>query len=625
MRLYSFILTLAVLLAVNVSLSAETPAPKPKEKVLQLADNVIYKGLVAKKAPAGEGALGIYYTKDQTKMDLISGNFNGGKVTNAVLMFSHDGPVFIGSMTYAIKNDCIEYTLISGILKGEYTRPDYNTAQFGFEIKEPVVISRSLSNFKLTPTTVSTFATVKAREYKSIDPDVPYSGPTLLQRAYYLAETLEKSYGITQTYPVEITFSGLSDVRGKDGYNSCNRFDLPNGAYILKVDQGYQLKNSKNAFSISSDHVSLKKTFKDGVIQYDSHVIFDFDNSATHATDILKRLSEYLTPENIELLSEIEYLPKSKNYRIPTSFLKIECSDGRIFYGELRPQGLKSYGPTATINYMLALDSVDSCLQQDILSDGVLIYPDGRQELYVKCHTASELTTYNQEKIKEAAEAELAQEKIRQKNLRFASLELAFYIPLKGNIKSLELQGGSYVNATFNESGQVLQSCAGEGLFSSTTQYVFKSNGQIDYATIRNEDEEEGTTSTFKDVYYYDDNGNVCRVERHRYGYVTSYKMYIYDSQGNCIKYEEFEGRSRIDNKSFYYDKKGNLVKKIDRNGEAVTYSYDSAGRLTKEVSPVSVTKYKHDSLGNIVEAEVYDTLSGEPYYGFLYVYTYRE
>ena len=625
MRLYSFILTLAVLLAVNVSLSAETPAPKPKEKVLQLADNVIYKGLVAKKAPAGEGALGIYYTKDQTKMDVISGNFNGGRVTNAVLMFSHDGPVFIGDMIYEIKSDCIEYTLISGILKGEYTGSDYNTAQFSFAIKEPVVISRSLSSFKLKPATVSTIATVKAREYKSIDPDVPYSGPTLLQRAYYLAETLENSYGVTQTYPVKITLSGINDVKGTDGYYSCDKFDLPNGTYIQKEGQSYQLKNSKNAFSLSSDHVSLKKAFKDGVIQYDSHVIFNFGKSATHTTDVLKQISEYLTPENQAILSEIEYLPKAKNSRIPTSFLKVESSDGRIFYGELRPQGLKSYGPTATIDYILALDSVDSCLQQELLSDGVLIYPDGRQELYVNCHTHAELVKYNQEKIKEAAEAELAQEKIRQKNLRFASLEQAFYIPLKGNIKSLELQGGFYVNATFNESGQVLQSCSGEGLFSSTTRYFFKSNGQIDYATIRDEDEEEGTTATFKDVYYYDDNGNVSRVERYKYGSVVSYKMYSYDSLGNCLQCEQFEGRSRISNTSFQYDKKGNLVKKTDGNGETVTYSYDSAGSLTKEVSSVSITKYKHDSLGNVVEAEVYDAFSGEPYYGFRYVYTYRE
>ena len=585
-------------------------APKPKEKEIFLSPVVYYKGYVVKKSPCGEGTLAMYYHKDVSKMDLIYGEFRGGTVENATLLFSHGGPIFMGDLSYEIKNDRIEYTLISGTLKGEYARTDFRSAKFSITIKEPVIISRSFSSFELSPTTFSTITRVKAREYKSIDPDVPYSGPTLLQRAYYLAETLEKSYGITQTYPLEVTLSGINDVRGIDGYYSCNRFDLPNGTYIEEVNQGYQLKNSANAFSLNPDSVSLKKVFKDGVIQYDSHVIFDFKNFATQSEAILKQISEYLTEENQAILSEIKHLPESKNSRMPTSFLKVECSDGRVFYGELRPQGLKSYGPTATIDYILASTSVDSCLQQDIFSDGVLIYPDGRQELYVNCHTGAELVKYKQEQI-------------RQKNLRFASLKHGINVPLKGNIESLYVYMGYSFTANFNESGQMLEYSTGEGGASSTTRYFFKSNGQIDYAIIREEDDAEGTASTFKDVYYYDDNGNVCKVESYVSGRMVSYQIYTYDSMDNCIEIEAFEGQRSCSTKSFSYDNKGNLIKAIDVNGEVTTYSYDSLGRLIREESSYSIIKYSHDSKGNVVEAEVYEAYSGEQVSGGQYSYTY--
>ena len=614
------IFTILSTLFLAMSLSAA-----PKQKTLQMGTCVIYSGYVEKKAPAGVGMMAVVDPTNSSQMDVIKGTFNGNVINNAEFVFGYDGPLFSGKMSYEIKDDKIIFTLLDGTLTGTYIRgnrfygrPD--EASFSISIKDSVIISKTYHDFAISPVRISTRVTTSAREYERVNPDAPMSSSTILRSAYHLAEQLERSTGITQTYHLTLTLKDKNCVIGTDEYKTCKRFDLPNGAYIEETgNQIYTLKNSKNYFKLSPNGVVVKKVFKDGLIEYDSNKGFDFDESKGYADAFLNGLSGYLLAENRSVLEGLHCFPESKVSGPPTRFLAITCSDGRSFYGELFPGKLTAYGPTATTNYILSLESVATLLRPDYCYDGVLNYSDGRQEVYVKGYTLDEVIKYNQENGK-----------ARQENLRRAALEMELPFVLTGNIQKMNVAGvGLAFCAYFNEEGQLLKYSSSDGPYSLEIEYKYNDQGYVDYSLTTEIDEIDDIRVTYNTKYHYDDKNNLIRTEKYQHSKLVSYKMYAYDASGNRIKYELFVGRSREQYADYSYDSNGRLVKEVKNGSEVLTYSYDSEGRLVRKINNISssfkyVHEYKYDSIGNVVEETVYENSSREPYYQDTYEYTYR-
>ena len=551
-----------------MALSASA-APKPKMKDVMLSSYVRYQGYMVKKSPSGEGVFGVYYSKDLSKMDVVGGKFDGNSVSDATLVFSHDGPRFQGELTYEIKEDRIIYTMLKGSLSGTYVS-NSQKVPFVISIDKPTSITRTYGDFYLSTLNFSSIETFPAREYRSDLKNLPLSKKTKLQRVYELVEGIEGCSGITQTYERQITISGLSKVVGKDGYYTCNRFDLSNGAYLLKKGEDYELQNSKNYLWWGSKNVILKKAFDNGLISYSTDEDITFVATKSYLENFNNAFKEYYTPETTEAVNKVKYTPEYEIGTKPLKRLKIEYPDGRKYYGVLRAQsGFKS-----VTDFFTKINDVSELPSEVYYRDGVLTYPDGRQEVYVNGNKLGQLQEYSQKK-----EAALAKQ-IEDQNLRMILNEACVIrTTLEGNVKSIVMCYDDmclYFGAKYNKDGRIASTWSSADLSSVEATYHYDAQGRIDYrlCTAQYADDKPEKTKT---KYLYDDMGRLVGEEVYNKTVLMDKSSYEYNDKGDMIdQYGNLVSKTYTRPASYQrqYDNKGNIIREV-RDGELIIYEIE--------------------------------------------------
>lgn len=121
-------------------------------------------------------------------------------------------------------------------------------------------------------------------------------------------------------------------------------------------------------------------------------------------------------------------------------------------------------GFTSVTDFFTKIKNTSGFPTQDLYRDGVLTYPDGRQEVFVKGNTLSQLLEYSQKK--EAEEKAALAKKIEEVNLRLILENEACTIRnfLKGNVKSIELcyeEMCLTLLANYSEDGRIISTGGG--------------------------------------------------------------------------------------------------------------------------------------------------------------------
>lgn len=546
-------------------------APKPKMKEVKLSSHVAYSGYVVKKTPSGSGKLYVYNMGDLSKKDVLSGEFDGNKISDARLQFSHDnGPIFDGELMYEVKESCVVYTLLKGKLKGVFFR-ESQKSYFRIEITEPTTITRAYNGFCFSSLTLSSVVTGYAREYSNNLKNIPLHQKTKLQRVYELAEGIEECSGIAQTYEREIEFKGQDIVVREDGYYTCNRFDLPNGAYILKKDNRYELLNSKNYLLWDTKDIILKKVFDNGLISYNNNEDLAFNAAKSYLNNFKDAFKEYFTAETQEALDRIKYAPEMNVSSKKLKCLLIEYPDGRKFYGVLRAkEGYKS-----VTDFFTKIKDSSELPSAELYRDGVLTYPDGRQEIFVQGNTLTQLQEFSQNKEHEIAE------KIQRVNLRLIVENEAYVIgcTLKGKIKSIELCYDELclcLSADYDEAGRIVKTYAAADLSESKSTYHYDVHGRIDYSVTINQYADQ-KPEKIHIKYFYDDMGRLIRVDCPANNFAIESATYSYDDKGNLL---DKDGKplpidfSRPQSSQRQYDDRGNIIREV-RDEELIIYTIE--------------------------------------------------
>lgn len=155
-----------------------------KPKVITYNSKVHYEGAVKKKEPVGEGTLyvtsyqinefnsqilrrhissikeqqssgraiyvpyGEEYVEDSC--DELYGFFDGTTVSNGSITFS-SGIVYSGDFEYTLSDSFVQYKLSNGVITGFQHNPNYPGELI---IETPMIITRKLKNFHLTPSSI---------------------------------------------------------------------------------------------------------------------------------------------------------------------------------------------------------------------------------------------------------------------------------------------------------------------------------------------------------------------------------------------------------------------------------------------------------------------------------------
>lgn len=574
---YRLIISMLASFLVAFSVSA---APKPKAKDVMLSSYVRYQGYMVKKSPCGEGVFGVYYSKDLSKMDVVGGKFNGNNVSDATLAFSHDGPIFKGELTYEVKEDCIVYTMLKGTLSGSYTR-NSQKVPFVISIDKPTSITRTYINHSLSQLTFSSVETLPAREYRNDLNTLQLSEKTKLQRVYELVEGLEGCSGFTQTYERQIIISGLSKVVGKDGYYTCNRFDLSNGAYVLYENGGYELQNSKNYLLWGSKDIILKKAFDNSMISYSKSEDVTFVATKSYMENFNDVFKEYYTAETLAELNKVKYTPEYEISTKPLKCLRIEYSDGRKYYGVLKAKsGFKS-----VTDFFTKIKVADELPSEESYRDGLLTYPDGRQEVYVKGNTLDQLLEYSQKKEAEVLQKEAEEKAALAKKIEEVNLRLILGEPgdirssLAGNIRSINISYDDmclYLGVIYNKDGRVAKTWSSADLSTEESTYHYDAQGRIDYSMSSYQYADTKPEKT-QIKYFYDDMGRLIRMETYKKTTLLEKTEYTYNSNGDAV--DAYGNITPIDytRPSSYrrqYDNRGNIIREV-RDDEPIIYEIE--------------------------------------------------
>lgn len=550
-------------------------APKPKEKDVFLSPCVRYVGHVVKKSPCGTGMLAMYYNNDVSKMDLIQGEFSGETVTNATLWFSHNGPKFKGELEYEVKEDCIIYTLVRGVLSGQKTQA------FEINIDNPVSITRKYSDFKLSYTKFSSMVTRET------------SGGNSSERyVLALARRLEKSRKVTQTFPLVVLMYGINNLNVVYQSDRCNRFDLDNGAYVLRSGNTYELKDSKNSFvaEYSGDvlkQLTFKKHFVDGTLVYDSAV--NSSEIGHSFSSYLKHFEPYLSVENKNTLQKLVFMPDASGKT--AEYFELRYVDGSRYHGSiLTDSSLKSVAGVA-ISSVFSSTSLDSVFSKENYFDGVLIYPDGSQKVYVKGQTLETVVNNHSKMIKPKLSA-------KNSNLWAVSWIFGFPFVLSGDVVDViwesvgplldgepEYYSGEAI--ALGDKGELKRAALGH-----TTEYEYNKPKYNASGQIISQSEKSGGLNY---QYFYDAEGRLIKMEENSYG--DDVTEFVYNDYGYLVKKMEYEDSSLRHYIIYDYDHRGLLLNEREylENGELLesrTYVYNGNSSEIREV----VISYKDGS-----------------------------
>ena len=574
MRTRLFFIVVA-LLSVFASVLA-APAPKPKEKEVFLSPCVRYNGYVVKKSPCGEGKLAMYYNNDVSKMDLIQGEFSGETVTNATLWFSHNGPKFKGELEYEVKEDCIIYTLVRGVLSGEKTQA------FEINIDNPVSITRKYSDFKLSYTKFSSMVTRET------------SGGNSSERyVLALARRLEKSRKVTQTFPLVVLMYGINSLNVVYQSDRCNRFDLDNGAYVLRSGNTYELKDSKNSFvaEYSGDvlkQLTFKKHFVDGTLVYDSAV--NSSEIGHSFSSYLKHFEPYLSVENKNTLQKLVFMPDASGKT--AEYFELRYVDGSRYHGSILTDSSLRNVIGVVNSPVFYASSLESIFSKENYFDGVLTYPDGRQTVYVKGQTLETIVTNHSKMAKPKLSA-------KDSNLLAVSLIFGFPFVLSGDVVDVIWESvGPMIDGepeyyygeaiALGGNGELKRAALGH-----TTEYEYNKPRYNAFGRIISQSEKSGVPNY---LYSYDEGGRLIKLEEK--GYAADRVIeFVYNDYGYLVKKMEYEDSSLQSSTAYHYDHRGLLLNEREylENGELLesrTYVYNGNSSEVREV----VISYKDGS-----------------------------
>ena len=629
MKLHSLLTSLLAIL-LTFSLSA---APKPKQKILQLSDFVIYQGDVIKKLPEGVGELTVYDSRDIKNTDVITGVFSNNRVTNATLTFA-GGLKYRGDLTFTVGESGVDYELQGGdifiacyhsnSLSGYtmYYRPvvcvdeeafAVDPLQFNIDSSSPVKVTRQYEYFNVKHPVIATVLETKVLS--------PGAKKFVEDFAPFVKEAPKASYNVRltlartnisvnpQVYKYSLNL-GEGRIVTCSGTNDKCRYQLDDKSG--KIDVTYE---SVNLLPFYNSAKIVERVFDNGTLTVSSSLDSNWEN--------------YLSSENLALLRSINHIIESDNSMYVTSHcLQVKYNDGRVYNGNLYTTELPTSSSMQMPNAVSAVVKYETLPDASYFACGALSYPDGKQDAFLNGVLLTECLEYSKKRDEDRNKAA---DEIRQRNLRRVSFERGLPFVLKGNIESVSVvqmfAGGYYM--TLNNLGQIQEFSVGAGTYMAETTYKYDSKGRVEYSIEKQEDEAEGTCEIYKEYYYYDDNDNVIRTEKYKYGDLVSYSLYVYDSRANCVKSEHFIGKRRSAYIDYYYDSKGNLVKEVMNGSNVITYLYNSSGRLIrkirKEGSNMYTHEFKYDSVGNVVEETVYENSSREPHYQDVYEYVYRD
>ena len=174
---------------------------------------------------------------------------------------------------------------------------------------------------------------------------------------------------------------------------------------------------------------------------------------------------------------------------------------------------------------------------------------------------------------------------------------------VKGNAKQ-DYQGGTdryqYTNYTYDTRGNIATMSVGNGSNWQTTQYAYDR-----YSRVYSQKDPKGQTQSFT----YDINGNLTK-KVDRKGITTNY---TYDAMARLT-----QSQAGSDVMSFLYTSTGQRSS-ATYNGSTTTYTYNDAGDLIKEVTPVA-TKTMTYGVGGLRESFIV-TINNQPYLSNQYSY----
>ena len=161
-----------------------------------------------------------------------------------------------------------------------------------------------------------------------------------------------------------------------------------------------------------------------------------------------------------------------------------------------------------------------------------------------------------------------------------------------------EWLGGRHGGRTWYDArGYTVKTATAGGLFE---KYAYDVLGRLYRVTEPDPDGEGGLESAVTN-YFYDDAGNLLALVDP----VGNTATWVYDRLGRLI-----EETNELDaTRYFDYDEAGNLIQKADRNGRVTEYVYDGIGRVLEEnwldaqQSVIDAISYAYDSAGRLESA----------------------
>ena len=380
-----FIIAAAVIAVMSVfPLSA---APKKRLQKVMLSSCVEYEGYLYRKftikkvvndleldfydyTPDGEGKLTTFEAVYGLK-DVITGTFAGNNVTDACLSFCNPGVIYKGDLKYELTSSSIKYTLYSGEISGYYKAgrwDDYKEMPFKIHILDSLVLTRDLSSFVMRERLGQIILTKDASKHREFS-----------STAFQEILQIEKCDSVTHTFPVEIYTSGKDMVEIVDGSLTCDKFNLINGASISTADGITKLEGSVNAYTRDYASLNLKKVMNGGSI------------SAPY-----KKRDDYL----YDSVRDLTYKRPAEKSELD-HFL-IEYNDGRIYYGSM---AVDNYWLTLS-EYIISMDDVPDTG----FFKGIMVYPDGKKEVYYNGYTLEEMVAYNETRLLEDLQDKIEEE-----------------------------------------------------------------------------------------------------------------------------------------------------------------------------------------------------------------------
>ncbi len=158
--------------------------------------------------------------------------------------------------------------------------------------------------------------------------------------------------------------------------------------------------------------------------------------------------------------------------------------------------------------------------------------------------------------------------------------------------------------------------------------YVVKTYFDSEGRKVKDENSNSEGDITAEMEYFYDEEGNLIKIEYGYEGY-SQVTEYVYDERENNISAKITDSEGYVTLMEYTYNENGKITAMVVENPDGVefaTYTYDDEGKLVEETQTSTdgnklVSTYSYDAKGNKIKTETTDQTG----YSNVVEYTYDE